>query len=234
MTARILVICNQKGGVGKTTVTMHIAAILHRRHQRVLVVDADPQGTATRWAAAAPDDGPFPAAVVGLASAGGKLHREIKKFLRDYDAIVVDCPPAADSPVPQSALLVADLAIVPLVPSPLDLWAAVGIKQIILAAQDINEGLVARLLLNQVQSATALARDVEAVLPEFGIPLLDTRLTQRQSYRQAAAFGSSVLEMGHRATQAIGEVKALGKEVLQLLYPTTPATAHPHPANIAG
>ena len=83
-----------------------------------MVVDADPQGTATRWAASADDEAPFPASIVGLSAASSKVHREVKKFVNDYDMIVIDCPPAADSPVPQSALLVSDLALVPLIPSP--------------------------------------------------------------------------------------------------------------------
>lgn len=214
MTAKILVVCNQKGGVGKTTVAIHLAAALHRLGHRVLVADADPQGTATRWAASATDEKPFPLSVIGLAHAGGKLHRELRKFLDDYDFIVVDCPPAADSPVPQSALLVADLALVPLVPSPLDLWAAVGIRSIINAAMDINENLSAYLLLNQVQSGTTLAGEVKAILPEFGIPLLASQLSQRQIYRQAAAFGQSVYDLGAKANPAIGEVNALTSEIL--------------------
>jgi hypothetical protein len=92
---------------------------------------ADPQGTATRWAASAEDEKPFPSAVIGLSAANEKVHREVKKFIGDYDCILIDCPPDADSPVPQSALLIADLALVPIIPSPLDLWAAVGIRQVI-------------------------------------------------------------------------------------------------------
>lgn len=84
----------------------------------MLVVDADPQATATRWAATAEDNKPFPATVVGLSAASAKVHREVRRFVEDYKYIIVDCPPAADSPVPQSALLVADLALVPLIPSP--------------------------------------------------------------------------------------------------------------------
>ncbi|MBV9226823.1 MAG: ParA family protein, partial [Acidobacteriaceae bacterium] len=128
MRAKIVSLVNQKGGCGKTTISMHIAGALASRRggKKVLVVDADPQGTATRWAASASDEDPFPASVVGLAAANTKVHREVRKFVNDYDFIIIDCPPAADSPVPQSALLITDVALVPVIPSPPDLWAAIG------------------------------------------------------------------------------------------------------------
>src|SRR5918992_1151210 len=116
MTAKILAVVNQKGGVGKTTLSMQLAGTLAARNQRVLVVDADPQGTASRWASSAPDDEPFSATVVSLAAAGNKLHREVVKLARDYDYIIVDCPPAVDSINSRSALLIADLALVPVIP----------------------------------------------------------------------------------------------------------------------
>src|SRR5260363_310118 len=84
---------NQKGGCGKTTISMQLAGALGKDDCRVLVVDADPQGTATRWAANAEDDKPFPAAISGLGAAGGKVHREIKKYVGEYDYILIDCPP---------------------------------------------------------------------------------------------------------------------------------------------
>ena len=90
--------------------------------------------------------------VVGLSGAGEKVHREVKKFVDDYDYIFIDCPPAVDSPIPQSALLVSDLVIVPVLPSPLDLWASVGIKKVISNVLAINEDLKAGLLINQCQA----------------------------------------------------------------------------------
>jgi chromosome partitioning protein len=185
----------------------------------VLVVDADPQGTATRWAASADDDKPFPASVVGLSAASTKVHREVKKFVDDYQYIIIDCPPAADSPVPQSALLVADLALVPIIPSPLDMWAAVAIRQVIENVGDINENLKAKLVINQCQPSTTLAKDALEVLPEFGIELCGTYIHHRQVYRQSAVFGQTVHDFGSKAAPAIQEVEAFASEVLALLHP---------------
>jgi chromosome partitioning protein len=217
MVAKIIAVCNQKGGSGKTTLSMQLAGSLARRGRKVLVVDADPQGTATRWAATADDDKPFPASVVGLSAATTKVHREVKKFVGDYDHIIIDCPPAADSPVPQSALLIADLALVPLIPSPLDMWAAVGIRQVIENVGEINETLRSRLVINQCQPQTSLAREAMEILPEFGIELCGTFMHQRQVYRQSAVFGQTVHDFGSKAAPAIAEIEALTDEVLGLI-----------------
>lgn len=217
MTAKIIAVCNQKGGSGKTTVSMQLAGTLARRKNRVLVVDADPQGTATRWAASAGDENPFPASVIGLSAANEKVHREVKKFVGDYDFIVIDCPPAADSPVPQSALLIADLALVPIIPSPLDLWASVGIRKVIENVGDINETLKSRLVVNQCQPKTNLAKETLEILPEFGIKVCKNYLRQRTAYRQSAAFGQTVQDFGSKATDAIAEIEALTEEILSVL-----------------
>lgn len=217
MTAKIISVVNQKGGSGKTTLSMQLAGSLARRGHKVLVVDADPQATATRWAATAEDNKPFPASVVGLSAASAKVHREVKKFVADYDFILIDCPPAADSPVPQSALLIADLALVPLIPSPLDMWAAVGIRQVIGNVTDINDNLRARLVINQCQPKTNLAREALEVLPEFGIAMCETYIHQRQIYRQSAVFGQTVHDFGSRAAEAVREIEALTDEVLSVL-----------------
>lgn len=217
MAAKIIAVVNQKGGSGKTTISMQLAGALARRGNKILVVDADPQGTATRWAASAEDQTPFPASVVGLSAANNKVHREVKKFVDDYGCIIIDCPPAADSPVPQSALLIADLALVPLIPSPLDIWAAVGIRQVITNVSDINEILKARLVMNQCQPNTTLAQEALDVLPEFGIELAKTYLRHRQVYRQSAVFGQTVHNFGSKATAAIEEIESLTDEVLDIL-----------------
>ena len=156
MTAKIICVCHQKGGAGKSTIAMQLAGTLGLRGYRTLVVDADPQGTAIRWSASAPDDKPFPAKVAGLSAAGAKVHREVKKFAEEFEFIIIDCPPAIDSPVPESALLVSDLALIPCIPSPPDIWAANGITGLIQRISGINETLKSRLLINQIKEKTVL------------------------------------------------------------------------------
>jgi chromosome partitioning protein len=154
---------------------------------------------------------------VSLSAAGNKVHREVAKFVDDYGCILVDCPPAVESPAPQSALLTADVALVPVTPSPLDLWAAVGIRTIIEQIRAINAGLQARLVINSLEPRTALAREIKAILDEFGIPLLTSALHHRTVYRQSAVFGGTVHQFRRQGARAIEEVEGLTDEVVALL-----------------
>ena len=208
---------NQKGGCGKTTITMGLAGTLGVRGHRVLVIDADAQATATRWAAAAADDRPFPATVVGLAAAADKLHREIRKHVDGgYDYILVDCPPSIESPAPQSAMLVSDLVLVPVIPSPADLWATKGIKMLIEHAGAINEGLRSAMVANMTPR-TAIGKDALSALADFGLEMARTTLGQRTAYREAVVDGLPIQGLGSRAREAIAEIEALTDEVERML-----------------
>lgn len=215
MTAKIIAVANQKGGCGKTTITMQLAGTYAAAGHKVLVVDADPQGTATRWAASAPDDKAFPARLAGLSAAGGKVHREVQKLAPDYDLLIIDCPPAVDSPVPQSALMVADLVLVPVIPSPPDIWAAVGIRELVQRISDVNEGLKARLVANMCQPATTLTKESLDLLKDFGIPLAESFLCLRTAYRQSAVFGTTV--HGMKDPKSVAEVEMLAAEVAKIV-----------------
>lgn len=214
--ARVIAFVNQKGGPGKTTLAMHVAGELARGGSRVLVADADPQATATRWAAAAPDDAPFPAAVAGLNHAGQKLHRELLKYVAPYDFIVVDCPPSAESNLTRSALLVADLAVVPVVPSPPDLWAGVAIGQVLVEVGVLNDSLESRLVVNRFKARTRLGAHTPDLLAQYGIPVLEARIGEREAFRHAAATGVTAYDLP-RASQAAAEITALTEELLLVL-----------------
>lgn len=214
--ARLIAVTHPKGGVGKTTTTMVIAAELAERGHKVLVGDCDAQASASAWANAAPEGKPFPAAVVNLSAYAGKVHREIQKQLDNYDFIVVDCPPGLESLSPQSVLLVADLVIVPMPPSPADLWACLGAKRLIERGMDLNPTLIAVILPNRVVR-TSLSNAIMKELSEFGIPLMSSRLTNRTAYQEAVVSGVSVSALGRDAKAAADEVKALADEVLVLL-----------------
>ncbi|MFA5083012.1 MAG: ParA family partition ATPase [Hydrogenophilaceae bacterium] len=214
MGARVIAVVNQKGGAGKSTLAMLLAGGLADAGRRVLVADADTQNTSLRWASAGEG---FPADVEDV-SGEEKLHKHLKKRLDKYDYIVIDTPPAATAPVTASALRIAHLALVPVIPSPPDMWASLRIREAIQSArEDRNPDLLAYIVVNQAQLNTILAREVLALLPEFGIPMLAAQLKSRTAYRQCAALGAGIAALGSRAAMASLEVDALRREVEFLL-----------------
>lgn len=216
MTAKILVFLNHKGGCGKTTACMSLSAELANRGHRVLVVDADAQQTATSWSHAAPDASPFPAAVVNLASYEEKMHREIQRQLENYDFIVIDCPPSLSAVTPHSALLIANLVLVPVPAAPADLWAARSVKKLIERVQIVNPDLRAAILANKIQR-TSLSKAVMNELSNFGIPLMKSQLSNRTAYQEAILSGTTVSALGWHAKAAAIEVRAMTDEVLEIL-----------------
>lgn len=216
MTAKIIAVSNQKGGSSKTTVAMSIVGHLAERQHRALLVDADAQETAVAWARSAPDSRPFPATVIGMASYAGKMHREIQRQLENYQYLVIDCPPSVDAITSQSALLIADLVIVPVPPAPADLWAARGTKALIERIQVINPELKAVLLATKVQR-TSLSKAVLDELASFDVPLLRSRMAHRTAYQEAVLAGTTVAALGRDARMAAIEVSALVDEVLEIL-----------------
>lgn len=214
MSAKIIIVTNQKGGCGKTTLAMNIAGVLGL-HKKTLLIDGDPQGSASRWAASSSDEKPFPAAVMSLAAVNDKVNREIKKYIDDYDYIVVDCPPAIDNKFTSSALLIADLALVPIVPSPTDLWAAIGIQNLISNVSEINEKLQARLVANMCQTNASISKEALSLIQEFDFPKMSTDIYQRTAYRQSAALGGTVLDLDNQ--KAREEIKALVGEIVDTL-----------------
>lgn len=214
MAAKVIVITNQKGGCGKTTLAMNLAGTVALK-SKVLLVDGDSQGSATRWAASSSDEKPFPAAVMSLANTENKAHREINKYAADYEYIFVDCPPAMGSNFTSSVLLIANLVLVPVIPSPTDLWSAVGIQQLISNVAEINEKLTARLVANMCQSNSSISKEALALIKEFEFTKTRTDIYQRTAYRQAAAFGGTVHDLDNAKAKL--EINALSKEVLAIL-----------------
>lgn len=216
MTASIITVFNQKGGAGKTTISVHLAEGLARRGFRVNLVDTDEQGSASSWAAQAPEDKPFTPKITGMSRAGATTHRELQKHVNDNDFIVVDCPPALDSPIPKSTMLVADLAIIPMKASPVDIWAAQGAKELALDVKAINDSLLLRVLLNEVQKTKLKDAAMEMLSGDADIPPMNTTIGLRSAFRECAISGSTVYDI-KSAKAAIEEVDSLVDEVLAIL-----------------
>lgn len=215
MKARIIVVLNSKGGVGKSTVSFSLAGELHRRGHRVLVADCDIQATSMAWAHAAPDDTPLPAAVVNLSASRERLHQELRRYLDDYDFVIVDTPPYVES-VSASALLVADFALVPLEPSPAALWAAKSVMALIERARKLNRALQAAIVANRV-TRTALCAAALGEFGRLGIPVLQSQIAKRVAFEEALLDGTTVCALGRKARVAAAEIEALADEVLALM-----------------
>lgn len=211
---KIIVITNQKGGCGKTTLTMNLAGSFVK-NGKVLVINGDEQGSAIRWSKNNDSDTGFPASVVDLSSFKEQAHREIKKYVNDYDYIFIDCPPAVENSFTSSVLLVADLAIIPIIPSPTDMWAATGIEKLISQIQVMNEDLQARIVINLCKHRTNVAKFAIKNISEFKFPKFTTNVFSRTAYEQAAAYGTTVESLDD--AKAKKEIRDLKKEILKVL-----------------
>lgn len=212
MAALKIAVANQKGGTGKSTLAVNLAAGFSRRGPTVLL-DADPQGSASQWSqmGGKEDDLP-PIERLNDADAGIAIRRTAgsKRY------VLVDCPPHLGSEALRSVLAVVDLVLIPVQPSPLDLWASVNMAAAIRESRALNKALRAYMVLNQLDRRNALSRSMREALAEFEIPALANGLSRRAAYRSAALEGGSVYALGGRGASATEDVEAIIKEVIQL------------------
>lgn len=214
--SKLVALVSQKGGSGKTTVTMQLAAGLILRGYRVAIGDLDPQESASRWAESAPDEAPFPGQVLRVGGNAEEMARALRPVARQVDFVILDCPPSIEHPNTTSALDLCDLAIVPVVPGPTDLWSTRAIEKLILHRMETRRGLRGALLPNRVMR-TSLATDVLEVMRDFSLPVLAAALSQRSAFAQSAVQGASVYELGRAAAAAQEEVDQLVSAVLELI-----------------
>ena len=204
----IIGLLNQKGGVGKTTIAVNIAAVFAKAGSRVLLVDADPQGSALAWSAAREIDPIFP--VVGMPTP--TLHRDLPQVARDYDHVVIDGAPRVNE-LGRAAIMASDFVVIPVQPSPYDVWATSDTVALINEARVFKENLNAVFVINRKIVNTAIGRDVAGALAEFEFPVLDVALHQRVVYAESAAQGLSVVEAAPHSGAA-REIALLGKALL--------------------
>ena len=204
----IISVQNQKGGVGKTTLAIHISYVLSSSNKRVLLIDADPQGSSRDWAAAREDEPPF--SVVGLDRP--TIHRDLKSLSEGYDHVVIDGPPRVTD-LARSAIIAADLVVIPIQPSPYDVWAVQEVINLIQEALVFKENLKSVFVINRKIVNTAIGRDVVEALSEYSIPVATAQICQRVIFAESAARGQTVIEC-ERNSAASKEVKALVKELL--------------------
>jgi chromosome partitioning protein len=204
----IIALVGNKGGAGKTTLSVNLAAGLARKAPTI-VLDADPQGSAYQWNAIAGDD-----SVLKVVKAEEDLAGQADRLKNQYQHIVIDCPPSVLAKETHAALRVTNLALVPVQPSPVDLWATVHIEKAITEAQNFNPSLRAVLVINQLESRTIMSQLIRDALAEIKVPVAEAAVRRRAVYRASALEARSVYAMGKRASQAVAELDQLICEVV--------------------
>ncbi len=209
----IVAFLNQKGGVGKTTLAINLAGAWAAQGRRVTVLDADPQASALDWAQARSHAGlPRAFGVVGLPR--DTLHQEAPALARGVDHVVIDGPPRVASLL-RSALLAADLVIVPVQPSPLDGWASAEMLRLIDEARLYRSALRARFVLNRCAARTVIARETAQALADQETGALVHTVGQRVLFAEAMQTGRFAAELDPQGLAA-AEIAAVAAEIERL------------------
>jgi len=208
----IVALIGQKGGAGKSTTAIALATEAHARGLAVLLVDADPQGTTSTWHAVATEAGhPTPTVV---AMNGAMLHKpeQLPRMSESYDLVIVDCPPRHGDTM-RSALMAADVALLPCGPSGADAWALTSSLDLVREAQQFaRPQLRAAVVVTKKSKGTAAGKVAREVLAEGGFPVLRTELGYRVAFQNAITAGQGVTAFD-RGDAAL-EVRRLLDEVI--------------------
>lgn len=202
-------ILNQKGGVGKTTLSVNLAACLASAGHRVLLIDADPQGSALDWAAARQGEPLF--TVVGFPRPS--IHKEISLMGEGYDHIVIDGPPRVTD-LARSAIMASDIVVIPVQPSPYDIWAADEVVKLIEEARVYKANIKCAFVINRKITNTAIGRDVREALAAYPVHVLEASVTQRVVFAEAAAQGQAIFEID-AGSPAVAEIEAVATELME-------------------
>jgi len=206
----VIAVLNQKGGSGKTTIATNLSHALQRDGKKVLLVDSDPQGSTRDWNEAN-EGNVIP--VVGLDRE--TLAKDLQAVSQGYDLIVIDGAPQI-AKLSAAAVKVADLVLIPVQPSPYDIWACADLIDIIAARREVANGKPkAVFVISRAIKNTKLGTEITNALAEYNLPVLKSKTTQRVAYPTTAAEGLTVFS--DSSSDAAKEIDAIKKEVLEVL-----------------
>lgn len=200
----VLSFLNQKGGVGKTTLSINMASYLAKSH-KVLLIDADPQGSSLDWLTAREQPSDFP--IVGMAHK--KIHTELPKIKPNFDYVIIDGAPRV-SAITRSAIMASDLVLIPVSPSPYDLWASEETINLIEECRTFKP-IQAFFIINLLIKNLKINADFVDALNETGIVALTEKISRRTAFTQSASAGLSILETSDQEAQR--EIESLAKQI---------------------
>ena len=198
---------NQKGGVGKTTLAVNVAAELARNGHDVLLIDADKQGSASTWASLR-EEADFK--VVSLAREN--MARDAIKLAVGHTYTVIDGPPHAES-ISRSCIVASDLVLLPIEPSGLSTWASNLTVRQIREAQEIKHNLKCGFVVSRKIGNTVIGREIRALAAEQNIPILTAEINQRVAYAESLTMGRTIFEWAP-GSFAAQEIEKLTEEIL--------------------
>lgn len=200
---------NTKGGVGKSTLAVHLAVWLFDRGAKVAILDCDQQRSSSIWTAEAE-----PKITIATADSPEDVLLKVGELAQCRDFVVGDAPGGLDDRS-RTLLILADLAIFPITPSVLDLRSVAQATAVLKYAQGINKGKPdGRLVLNRMRARDTISRELKVAAPSLGLAVANTIVRDLQVYRDAAQQGTVVTRMGHRGVAAAAEVTQLFVELL--------------------
>lgn len=207
---KVIAVLNQKGGSGKTTIATHLARALQLSGKSVLLVDSDPQGSSRDWAAVR-EDNPVPVIAIDRPT----IERDLKNVAQKDFVVIDGAPQASDLAI--SAIKVADLILIPVQPSPYDIWATSDLVDLIHQRIELTEGkLKAAFVISRAIKGTKIGADIRQALADYQLPVLTSNITQRVIYPTSAISGSTVLDDEPNG-DAAKEINELLQEILSLL-----------------
>lgn len=205
---KIIAVINEKGGSGKTTVATNLATALHRSGKKTVLVDADPQGSARDWRDASPENADLPP-VLGIDRP--QMLTSSLATLSDYDFVVIDGPAKAEA-MANAIVRHADVALIVIQPSGVDLWASAATVKVVRSKIELGGAIDAAFLVNRASSSTKLSKLVqEGEWNEYGIEQLDSVIGNRIAFAQALTDGVSVYDLADG--QAKAEIDLLIQEL---------------------
>ncbi len=209
MAAKIITVAQQKGGAGKTTLTAHLAVAFTAARKKVAVVDIDPQQSLTMWYQMRERQlGDAGAGLLVSQIKGWRVRNEVDRLAREHEVVLIDSPPHAETEA-KIAVRAADLVVVPVQPSPMDVWATRPTLE--LAA---GEGAAVLLVLNRVPPRAKLTEEMLADIKGFGAGLAKAQIGNRVVFASALSEGRAVGEV-QPSGKAAKEIAALAKEILK-------------------